>query len=90
MLQETPLWKASEKEQDNSQLRAFMRYASQHHGIPFANYAAIHQWSVERLEDFWGAVAAFFEIQFSHPYKKVVSPHTPFYRTQWFEGSTLS
>ena len=28
MLQETPLWKASEKEQDNSQLRAFMRYAS--------------------------------------------------------------
>ena len=90
MLQETPLWKASEKEQDNSQLRAFMRYASQRHGIPFANYAAIHQWSVERLEDFWGTVTAFFEIQFSHPYKKVVSPHTPFYRTQWFEGSTLS
>src|SRR5438270_6804300 len=50
---ESPLWKPSTAQVASSNMAAFMRLASERHGVRLTDYATLHRWSVEHLEDFW-------------------------------------
>ncbi len=51
-----PLWRPSEASMAATHLRAFMRLAAQRSGQEFADYDALHRWSVEQPDAFWSAV----------------------------------
>lgn len=51
-----PLWTPSAERVAASNMTAFMAHLTARHGVRFADYAALHAWSVEHLEAFWDAV----------------------------------
>ena len=78
------------KDFKGSNLYRFLAYVNQKHELKLNDYASLHKWSIENLEDFWLAIALFFEINFLDKPIKICDAQTPFYKTQWFTNSSLS
>jgi acetoacetyl-CoA synthetase len=51
-----PLWSPTPAHVAQANLTAFMKLVNARHGLSIRDYAGLHRWSVERLEDFWTAV----------------------------------
>ena len=84
-----PLWQPSQAQRSNSALARFWRAAEAHTGQRFADYAALHRWSVERSADFWSFYADFAGVRFTDPPIEVKGPdRMP--GTKWFRGATLN
>ena len=84
-----PLWQPSQAQRSNSALASFWRAAEAHTGQRFADYAALHRWSVERSADFWSFYADFAGVRFTDPPIEVKGPdRMP--GTKWFRGATLN
>lgn len=90
MTLEKALWSASKQEKEKSQMQAFLKFAEKRNGKKFADYFALHQWSIDDLGAFWETLSLFFQIEFRQPYQKVFNPALPFYKSQWFLNSKLS
>jgi acetoacetyl-CoA synthetase len=52
----TPLWQPTDKQIQDSNLSAFLRDLSARYSVEFADYDALHAWSVEHAELFWQAL----------------------------------
>ncbi len=86
---DAPLWQPSQAQRSNSALARFWRAAEAHTGQSFADYAALHRWSVERSADFWSFYADFAGVRFTEPPVEVKGPdRMP--GTEWFRGATLN
>ena len=86
---DAPLWQPSQARRSNSGLARFWRAAEAHTGQRFAEYAALHRWSVERSADFWSFYADFAGVRFTDPPIEVKGPdRMP--GTEWFRGATLN
>jgi len=53
---DAPLWTPSPARVAGTNLTAFAGHLTARHGVRFADYAALHQWSVDHPEAFWDAV----------------------------------
>ena len=53
------LWKPSDAAIRQTRLTAFTDWLSRRTGRTFADYTALHQWSIEHLENFWEAYLEF-------------------------------
>jgi len=51
-----PLWSPSPERIAASNMAAFMKFVNGRHGTKHQDFASLHQWSVDRMEDFWVAV----------------------------------
>ncbi|MDH5263775.1 MAG: acetoacetate--CoA ligase [Betaproteobacteria bacterium] len=51
-----PLWAPSPERAGASNMAAFMAFVNERHGTKLADYAALHRWSVDSMEEFWVAV----------------------------------
>ncbi len=51
-----PIWTPSRERAEASHLHGFLQRMKAKHDFPGQDYQALHRWSVERLEDFWGEV----------------------------------
>jgi acetoacetyl-CoA synthetase len=51
-----PLWIPSAESLARANATAFMKQVNERHGLALRDYAQLHRWSVESLEDFWAAV----------------------------------
>ena len=55
-LTDQPLWAPSPERAAASNMAAFMKFVNERHGTKLADYAALHRWSVDAMEEFWVAV----------------------------------
>ena len=84
-----PLWRPPPDARQRSQLGRFWREAQARAGRTFDDYAALHRWSVDEREAFWGLYAEFAGIQFDTPADRVKGPdRMP--GTEWFPGARLN
>ncbi len=84
-----PLWRPGQAERTDSALARFWHAAEAHAGRRFADYAALHRWSVEHSADFWSFYADFAGVRFTEPPVEVKGPdRMP--GTTWFRGATLN
>jgi acetoacetyl-CoA synthetase len=51
-----PLWTPSPERAAASNMAAFMQFVNGRHGTGLTDYASLHRWSVDRMEEFWVAV----------------------------------
>ncbi|GGR59433.1 acetoacetate--CoA ligase [Streptomyces roseolus] len=85
-----PLWQPDEERIAHAAVTRFQAWAAEHHGAPAdGGYPALHRWSVEELETFWGAVAAWFDVRFATPYARVLGDRS-MPGADWFPGATLN
>ena len=85
-----PLWRPAPERVAASRMDAFRRFVNQRHALALADYAALHQWSVSAVADFWQAVADFFAVDFSTPPTRVLDNPDAMPGAQWFAGAELN
>ncbi|HVR21164.1 MAG TPA: acetoacetate--CoA ligase, partial [Polyangiaceae bacterium] len=84
----TLLWQPSKERVESSRLFAFERFLEREKGLRFASYDELWRWSVDHLEVFWSALAAYFGVRWHTPARAVVEGRMP--STCWFPGATLN
>ena len=61
------------------------------HGLYLRHYDDLWNWSVANLDDFWEAIAVYFDVRFHTPYQRVLErPRQGMIGAQWFAGGTVS
>ncbi len=84
-----PLWTPSTLRIERSRLHGYMRWLRQEKALPFTDYHALWQWSVDHLEDFWESVWQYFGIRSAAPYEQVLDAHR-MPGAAWFAGARLN
>ena len=71
------------------QIRHYQDWLSQQHGLRFADYEALHAWSVDQLADFWRSIWDYYQLQSPTPITQVLSDE-PMPNARWFTGAQVS
>jgi acetoacetyl-CoA synthetase len=84
------LWQPDEGRMKNSQMYEFLNLIDKKYHLHDSNYAALHQWSVENIADFWMEFWDYAQILNSHQYNQVVDDPSKMPGTNWFSGAKLN
>ena len=84
------LWQPSEERVKASNMYRFMHFINEKHDRDFSEYAPLHQWSIDRLPDFWAAMWEFANIKASRTYDGVIDDATKMPGAKWFSGARLN
>lgn len=71
-----------------AQLTLYSEWLEREHGLDFADYAALHRWSVDELGTFWRSIWDYFQVEFRGSFETVVSGTMP--QARWFEGAEVN
>ncbi|HYX97370.1 MAG TPA: AMP-binding protein, partial [Geodermatophilus sp.] len=74
---------------ETTEIGRFLGWLERERGLRFDGYADLHRWSVEDLEGFWSAVAAFFDVRFATAPDRVLG-RREMPGAEWFPGATLN
>lgn len=85
-----PLWTPSREQIAASRMDAFRRQVNQQFGLSLADYAQLHEWSIQERADFWQALVAFFQVQFTTPPSRILEESGHMTEARWFSGATLN
>jgi acetoacetyl-CoA synthetase len=83
------LWEPSAERVERARLTEFRRWLQIERGLNFDDYAALWQWSVDDLDDFWAAIWDFFEVQSTNGYLSVL-PKREMPGAEWFRGAQIN
>ncbi len=83
------LWTPAPERREDSQMAAFMRSISARYDVEITDYAALHRWSIDNREAFWGEIWRQCKIIHSEPYEAVLQRDT-MPGAGWFGGSRLN
>jgi acetoacetyl-CoA synthetase len=71
------------------QIRLYQDWLQRERGLSFANYGALHHWSVTDLNAFWQSVWDYFDVRSPTPYTRALGPdRMP--HAQWFAGAQVN
>ncbi|HWB67477.1 MAG TPA: acetoacetate--CoA ligase [Mycobacteriales bacterium] len=79
------LWTPSAERISSSRLADFQRWLASERGLELSSYAELHQWSVDNLSDFWGALDNWLGLRWSTAYDAVLDG-TQMPGATWFAG----
>ena len=83
------LWEPPPERVASANITRYIAWLGRTRGLHFDSYDALWRWSVERLEDFWESIWAYFEIEAEAPYGRVLGKRE-MPGAQWFTGARLS
>jgi len=89
-MSEQPLWRPSAERIEHSNLTAFTRFLEAETGLAFADYDALHHWSVTAPAAFWESVWRFAGVVHSQPWEQVLDHPERFPGARWFPGARLN
>ncbi len=83
------LWRPSPAQIADSNLARFRAQVRARTGRAFADHRRLHEWSVNRRDEFWNQLAEFAGVEFSTPATRTKGPdRMP--GTEWFQGARLN
>ncbi|TXH03181.1 MAG: acetoacetate--CoA ligase [Nevskiaceae bacterium] len=83
------LWTPRKDFARDSNLSSYMEWLQRERGQAFADYDALWRWSVSDIEGFWASIWAYFEVQSTTPYQRVIDRRS-MPGAKWFEGSQVN
>ena len=83
------LWAPSPRRISATNLEKFRRVAEVYAGKELPDYASLHAWSIENVNDFWSFYSGYSGITFSSQ-PRCITSGDPMPNTRWFEGATLN
>jgi acetoacetyl-CoA synthase len=84
------IWTPSAERAQRARLTKFIGLAAQRTGRQFADYAALHRWSVQYREEFWPLLAAFTGVEFRRPPERILMDGDRMPGARWFVGAELN
>jgi acetoacetyl-CoA synthetase len=89
MSADTVLWSPPADVLDRARIGDYLRWLRERHGLAFADYQALWQWSVDDLPAFWRSIWDYFDvIAYDQPTATLADPVMP--GARWFPGATLN
>jgi acetoacetyl-CoA synthetase len=85
----SPLWRPNAERIASARITHYRQWLEQRHGLNFADYEALWQWSVDELEAFWETLWEYFTPITHSPYTRVLDRRV-MPGAKWFEGATLN
>ncbi|MDT7803706.1 MAG: acetoacetyl-CoA synthetase, partial [Actinomycetota bacterium] len=82
------LWRPEPGHVADTKIEAFRQWLRAERGVEVDDYASLWEFSVERVPDFWAAVADFLGVRWHDRPGEVLSGGMP--DAVWFEGGTLN
>jgi acetoacetyl-CoA synthetase len=73
----------------DSEIGRYLTWLAEHRGLEFADYPALHRWSVRDLDGFWSSIWDFYGVRAHTPYERVLG-RRELPGAQWFPGATLN
>jgi acetoacetyl-CoA synthetase len=83
------VWTPSPERIASATITRYRKWLNETRGLELEGYPDLWQWSVDELEEFWGSIWEFFEVQASEPYVRVLTTRE-MPGAQWFPGARLS
>ena len=85
---DTAIW--TPKNPQTSHMWLFLTFAEQEHKQSFADYNALHDWSIAQPALFWQSVCDYFGLRFTTPSTCVLQNEKEMWNARWFPGATLN
>lgn len=85
---DTPIW--TPKNPQASHMWQFLRFIEQTHAQSFADYHALHAWSIEQPGLFWQSVCDYFGLTFTTPSTCALQKSNNMWDARWFPGATFN
>ncbi|MGH8175311.1 MAG: acetoacetate--CoA ligase [Steroidobacter sp.] len=79
-----PIWSPSPERIERANLTRFMRFVRERHHAPVVDYPALHRWSIEYPENFWGAVWDFCEVRAEQRATQIIEDSNRMPGAKWF------
>ena len=83
------LWTPDPQRVANTRLVEFLRWLERERGLVFADYAALHRWSVNDIDAFWRSIFDYFDVRSSTPVGAVLG-RREMPGAEWFPGVRLN
>ncbi|HWD64744.1 MAG TPA: acetoacetate--CoA ligase [Solirubrobacteraceae bacterium] len=83
------LWTPGPERVAKATVTRYRQWLAETHGVETEDYEALWRWSVDDLEGFWGSIAEFFQLRFSHPPARVLG-RREMPGAEWFPGGEIS
>jgi acetoacetyl-CoA synthetase len=83
------LWQPTRKQIDNSRMAGFISFLEDRGYGPFADYHALHRWSIQDLESFWAEVRDYCGLLWEEPAERVLA-NRRMPGAEWFPGMRLN
>jgi len=83
------LWEPSPQWLADANITAYVRWLGETRNLEFGDYAELHQWSVDNLDEFWASIWEYFDIKSSAPYTSVLG-RREMPGAEWFPGARLN
>jgi acetoacetyl-CoA synthetase len=85
----TLLWTPSAERAASAVMTRYMQWLEREHGLRFAGYDELWQWSVDELEAFWASIVSYFGVRFSEGGETVLGDGA-MPGAQWYPGGRLN
>lgn len=85
-----PVWSPDRNALTETSMARFARQGEERFGLELADYPALHQWSVDQPEQFWGLLWEVMGVISSEPYGCVVEDVEVMPGASWFPGTRLN
>ena len=85
-----PLWEPDQRRINASNMLRFSRQLEDNLGLVFEDYQQLHQWSVDRPQQFWEQLWQFCDIKASIQPLEVLAQADQFPGAKWFSGARLN
>ncbi|SDK96847.1 acetoacetyl-CoA synthetase [Modicisalibacter muralis] len=86
----TPLWQPSRAAIEATQTHALMQRINREYGTALADYADLHAWSIDNLEDFWSLVWEEGDVIAERRGDSVLERPDAMPGARWFPGARLN
>ncbi len=83
------LWSPKPEFSERAQVTQFTHWLREQRGHDFADYHALHRWSVDDIEGFWSAIWDYFDVRSDTPPEHVLQA-TEMFAAQWFKGARVN
>jgi acetoacetyl-CoA synthetase len=86
----SPLWSPNAARRGASQLARFIECLAARRDLHFADYFALHRWSIEQSDAFWFELAHFADVRADWANAPVLLDGERMPGAEWFPGATLN
>ena len=85
-----PLWSPSTELINNCNISQFINEVNKEFKLDINSYKALHDWSINSLNDFWRKILSFSDIIYDGEVTQVINDKTEMLGAKWFKGIELN
>ena len=84
------LWKPTQEQIKKTQLESFRKQVNMRYNIDIRDYAELHKWSIDNIEDFWKSIWGYLSPLYSKEPSAIINDKDKIFQPKWFEGCRMN